>query len=248
MPAMPCPKGGVFTIETRNVTLDERYARDHINVEPGDYVLLAMSDNGCGMDDATRKRLFEPFFTTKGMGKGTGLGLATVYGIITQSKGYIWVYSESGKGTAFKIYLPCTTTRQSPAKVTAELEETPGSGETILVVEDEASLRKLCSAVLTKAGYHVLAAANGGEALLLIEEKKVRPDLIISDVVMPGMGGKVLVDRLRKTLPHVRVLFMSGYTDDAIVQHGVLGSGIPFMEKPFNTSTLVNKVGALLRK
>jgi len=242
------PQGGVFTIETRNVALDERYAKEHINVEPGNYALLIMSDNGCGMDETTRKRLFEPFFTTKAMGKGTGLGLATVYGIIAQSKGYIWFYSEPGKGTAFKIYLPCTTTLKSPTKVTADLIETPGSGQTILVVEDEASLRKLCAAVLKKAGYHVLAAANGGEALLLIEEKKMQPDLILTDVVMPGMSGKVLADRLKQALPHIRVLFMSGYTDDAIVQHGVLGSGMPFIEKPFNTTTLVNKVGALLRK
>ena len=241
------PQGGVFTIETRNVALDERYAKEHINVEPGDYVLLAMTDNGCGMNDATQKKLFEPFFTTKEKGKGTGLGLATVYGIIKQSKGYIWVYSEPEKGTVFKIYLPCTPTPQSPTKVTAEHEEIPGSGQTILVVEDEPSLRKLCAAILTKAGYHVLAAGNGGEALLLIEEKKVRPDLIISDVVMPGMSGRVLVDRLRKTLPHIRVLFMSGYTDDAIVQHGVLDSGIPFIEKPFNAKALVKKVGKLLQ-
>ena len=242
------PKGGVFSIETRNAALDERNAKEHFNVEPGNYALLVMRDNGCGMDETTRKRLFEPFFTTKAMGKGTGLGLATVYGIIKQSKGYIWVYSEPGKGTAFKIYLPCTSTPQSPTKVTTGHEEIPGSGQTILVVEDEASLRKLCAAVLKKAGYYVLAAANGGEALLLIEEKKLQPDLILTDVVMPGMSGKVLADRLKQTLPHIRVLFMSGYTDDAIVQHGVLDSGIPFIEKPFSTKALVNKVGALLRK
>jgi two-component system cell cycle sensor histidine kinase/response regulator CckA len=242
------PQGGMLTIETRNVVLDDQYAQDHTEVEPGDYVVLAMTDNGSGMDEATRKRLFEPFFTTKEIGKGTGLGLATVYGIITQSKGYIWVYSEPGEGTAFKIYFPCTTNLENITNVTAEVEEIRGNGQTILVVEDEASLRKLCAAVLKKAGYDVFAAANGGEALLLIEEKKVRPDLIISDVVMPGMSGKVLVDRLRKTLPRIRVLFMSGYTDDAIVQYDVQGSGMPFMEKPFNTTTLVNKVGALLRK
>ncbi|MCG6881121.1 MAG: PAS domain S-box protein [Deltaproteobacteria bacterium] len=242
------PQGGVLTIETRNAALDARYAQDHISVVPGDYLLLAMTDNGCGMDETTREKLFEPFFTTKEKGKGTGLGLATVYGIIKQSKGYIWVYSEPGKGTAFKIYLPCTATPQSSREVTAVPEETRGSGQTILVVEDEAALRKLCAAVLKKAGYQVLVAGNGGEALLMIEEKKAQPDLVLTDVVMPEMSGKILVDRLRKTLPHIRVLFMSGYTDDAIVPHGVLDADIPFIEKPFNTRALINKIGELLRK
>ena len=243
------PRGGVLTIETHNVVLDDQwYAQDHINVEPGDYVSLVMSDNGCGMDEHTLKKLFEPFFTTKEKGKGTGLGLAMAYGIIKQSKGYIGVYSELGVGTTFRIFLPCTTRPESTVKVTEDFEETRGRGKTILVVEDEKSIRELCAAVLNRAGYHVLLAANGGEALLLIEEKKVHVDLVITDVVMPGMSGKILADRLRRNLPNIRVLFMSGYTDETIMRHGVLDSGIPFIEKPFNTRVLINKVGEFFRK
>ena len=239
-------RGGKLTIETRTVSLDEDYAKKHVGVVPGKHVLLAMTDTGAGMDETTRKRIFEPFFTTKEKDKGTGLGLSTVYGIVKQSKGSIWVYSEPGQGTTFKVYLPCTTTGAATRKEMERGEETEGSGEMVLVVEDEPALRKLCSALLKKLNYRVKSAADGGEALLLVEGKKVRPDLVITDVVMPQMSGKVLVDRLRKTLPHIKVLYMSGYTDDTIVHHGILDAGTPFIQKPFNVHDLSKRIRELL--
>jgi signal transduction histidine kinase len=240
------PRGGKLTIETANVELDEHYAQDRAGVVPGKFVQLSVTDTGCGMDAATRKRLFEPFFTTKDKGRGTGLGLSTVYGIIKQSGGNIWVYSEPGQGTTFKIYLPRTTDAQTAKEATQTDGSIKGRAEKILVVEDEPALRKLCAAILRHANYEVTAAANGGEALLLVEEGELRPDLVITDVVMPGMSGKVLVDRLKKVLPGLKVLYMSGYTDNAIVHHGVLDSGTPFIQKPFGRGDLERKIRALL--
>jgi signal transduction histidine kinase/CheY-like chemotaxis protein len=240
------PQGGKLTLETANVELDEHYAQNRVGVVPGQYVQLSVTDTGCGMDAATRERLFEPFFTTKDKGRGTGLGLSTVYGIVKQSGGNIWVYSEPGQGTTFKIYLPCTTDAQTARAATQADASIKGRAEKILVIEDEPSLRKLCATILKRANYQVTAAANGGEALLLVEESKLRPDLVITDVVMPGMSGKVLVDRLKKLLPDLKVLYMSGYTDNAIVHHGVLDSGTPFIQKPFDKGDLERKTRELL--
>jgi CheY-like chemotaxis protein len=209
--------------------------------------MLAITDTGTGMDKETLAQIFEPFFSTKEKGKGTGLGLSTVYGIVKQSGGSIWAYSEPGRGTTFKIYLPQTEVKETPKTVTVSKEITKGAGEQILVVEDEENLRDLMGTMLSMLGYTVTLAANGGEALLLIETKGLRPDLMITDVVMPNMSGKELVSRLRKTLPDLRVLYMSGYTDNAIVHHGVLDPGTPFIQKPFTIGTIAEKVQAVLQ-
>ena len=240
------PKGGTLTLDTKNTALGDDCTEESVKMAPGEYVLLSMTDTGFGMCEETRSQLFEPFFTTKEQGKGTGLGLSMVYGIVKQSGGYIWVDSEPGQGSTFRVYLPATKTRETAKETVDEAKQRQGSGECILVVEDERSLRKLCRAVLKKAGYDVMTAANGGEALLLIEEENARPDLIITDVVMPGMSGKVLVDRLKRTLPDTKILFMSGYTDDRIVQHGVLDADFPFIEKPFSTKAFIKKVSEIL--
>ncbi len=238
------PRGGILTIETENVVLDEDYARNHAGVAPGAYVMLSVTDTGCGMDEETREKVFEPFFSTKESGKGTGLGLSTVYGIVKQSRGYIWVYSEPDRGTTFKIYLPATEAEPGSVKFRSGAVDIEGKGEQVLVVEDEPSLQKLCAAMLKKLNYRVTTAANGGEALLLVEEKGLRPDLIITDIVMPEMSGKTLTDRLKKHLPDLKVLYMSGYTDNAIVHHGILDSDAPFIQKPFSR----NKLGKAVRQ
>jgi PAS domain S-box-containing protein len=239
------PHGGKLTIETANVDLDAEYARSHVSVVPGRYVMLAVSDTGSGMDEATQSRVFEPFFTTKVRGQGSGLGLATIYGIVKQSGGNIWVYSEPGKGTSFKIYLPRVEAEPTP-QVRDEPTCARGGGEQVLVVEDELTIRELLQRMLAGLGYCARVAANGGEALIAVEEEQLKPDLLITDVVMPGMSGKVLAERLRKTQPDLKVLYMSGYTDDAIVHHGALDSGTPFLQKPFNTNDLAAKVHKLL--
>jgi PAS domain S-box-containing protein len=239
------PKGGKLLIETSAVELDKAYAAAHTGASPGEYVLLAVTDTGCGMDKETAEKIFEPFFTTKEKGKGTGLGLSTVYGIVKQSGGNIWVYSEPGKGTTFKIYLPQTEEKQKTREKIVASQEISG-GEHILVVEDEESVRNLIKSALTRLGYSVTLAANGGEALLLVEEKGLKPDLVITDVVMPNMGGKELIDRLRRTYPGLGALFMSGYTDNAIVHHGVLDQDTPFIQKPFTLQELGRKVHEVL--
>jgi PAS domain S-box-containing protein len=241
------PGGGQLIIETANVKLDNVYTRTHADVEPGPYVLLALTDTGAGMDKQTLANLFEPFFTTKAQGKGTGLGLATVYGIVKQSGGHIWVYSESGQGSTFKIYLPQSETQPTTQKHVSAVQAERGGGEYILVVEDEDAVRELIESMLTALGYRVTLAANGGEALLLVEEEGLKPDLVITDVVMPQMSGRVLADRLRRTHPDLKVLFMSGYTDNVIAHHGVLDPGTPFIQKPFSISELGAKVQTLLR-
>ncbi|MEJ5300107.1 MAG: PAS domain S-box protein [Thermodesulforhabdaceae bacterium] len=243
------PKGGKLLIETANVQLDETYVRKHVGVQPGNYVMLAVTDTGCGMDKETLSRIFEPFFTTKEKGKGTGLGLSTVYGIVKQSGGHIWVYSEPGRGTTFKIYLPQTEAKQEPRTVvvTGETETARGGGEHILVVEDEGSLRKLIEVGLSSLGYKVTVAASGGEALLLVEEKGLKPDLVITDVVMPYISGKEMINRLQRNQPDLKVLYMSGYTDNAIVHHGILDPDIVFIQKPFTLRDLVKKVQEILQ-
>jgi PAS domain S-box-containing protein len=240
------PDGGKLTIETANVEIDAEYAAHHVAVKPGPYVLLAVSDTGHGMDEATRARVFEPFFTTKQVGKGTGLGLSTVYGIVKQSGGNVWVYSEPGKGTSFKIYLPRDASDAAPTVRDAAPAARVEGTETLLIVEDEESLRGLATRILARLGYTVLTAANGGEALLLCEQHAKEIHLVLTDVVMPMMGGRVLVERLRGVRPGIKVLYMSGYTDNAIVHHGVLDADVKFIGKPFRADDLATKVREVL--
>jgi two-component system cell cycle sensor histidine kinase/response regulator CckA len=231
------PRGGKLTIETANVALDEGYARQHVGVAPGRYVMLAVSDTGCGMEKGVMEKIFDPFFTTKEFGKGTGLGFSTVYGIVSQSGGHIACTSEPGHGTTFRIYLPRTgagTVRQAEQAPEPVPEQArPGKGEHILVAEDETAVRELLQQMLERLEYRVTMAANGNDALTLVTEKGLDPDLVITDVVMPGMSGKELIERLRNLRPGQRYLYMSGYTDNAIGHHGVLDADTPFLQKPF---------------
>ena len=241
------PKGGKLSIETSNIYLDESYARDHVSVVPGDYVMLAISDTGCGMDEETRLRIFEPFFTTKESGKGTGLGLSMVYGIVRQSGGNIWVYSEEGRGTTFKIYFPRVTAEAEEYKRAAQTSDVPKGSETILLVEDAELVRKLARRVLETAGYRVLEAGSAEAAIKLCEKiNGDKIDLLLTDVVMPGMSGNDMSKVLLTKQPGMPVLYMSGYTDDAIVQHGVLEAGINFLQKPFSPGALASKVREVL--
>ena len=242
------PKGGKLSIETTNVYLDESYARDHVSVEPGHYVMLAISDTGLGMDAETRQHIFEPFFTTKAPGKGTGLGLSMVYGIVRQSGGNIWVYSEEGRGTTFKIYFPRVTETAEEYKRAAATVQVPKGSETILLVEDADWVRKLARQVLEGAGYRVLEANSADAAIRMSEASNngTRIDLLLTDVVMPGMSGNDMSKRVLVKRPHLPVLYMSGYTDDAIVQHGVLEAGINFIQKPFSPDALALKVREVL--
>ena len=241
------PKGGKLSIETTNVYLDEAYAREHVSVVPGDYVMLAISDTGCGMDEDTRQHIFEPFFTTKEQGKGTGLGLSMVYGIVRQSGGNIWVYSEEGRGTTFKIYFPRVTADAEEHKRTSGALDGPRGCETILLVEDAELVRNLARQVLEGAGYRVLEAASAEAAINLCERiNGDRIDLLLTDVIMPGMSGNEMSRVLLAKQPGMPVLYMSGYTDDAIVQHGVLEAGINFLQKPFTPCALTLKVREVL--
>jgi two-component system cell cycle sensor histidine kinase/response regulator CckA len=240
------PDGGRLLIESRNVEIHASGHEADALIPPGAYVLLVVSDNGVGMDAATQARIFEPFFTTKEPGKGTGLGLATVYGIVKQSGGHIAVYSELGKGTSFKIYLPRMSEAATTPRRLADSPDSAGGSETILLVEDEIKLRALVCRILEPKGYRVLAAADGDAALGIVVSHAGPIDLLLTDVVMPGMSGRVLADRALKLRPDMRVLFMSGYTDDAIVHHGVLESGMQFIEKPFAGKGLAKKVRQVL--
>ena len=240
------PRGGNLTIETRNVELDEDYGSKHVGVPPGKYVLLAVSDTGDGMSEDVRRRVFEPFFTTKEKGKGTGLGLSTVYGIVKQSGGNIWVYSEPDKGTTFKVYLPQVEPKtRGPAEKAAEAAPRGGS-ETILLVEDEEVVRGLARRILEQAGYSVVEAGKADEALRFYEEHVGEIDLLLTDVVMPGMSGKELADQLKSQCPELKMLFMSGYTDEAIVHHGILDSSVEFIQKPFTPAGLIKRVRDVL--
>ncbi len=240
------PQGGRLTLETRNVAFDEEYAQKHFSLRPGSYVMLSISDSGCGMDAEILTHIFEPFFTTKAPGKGTGLGLSTVYGIIQQSGGSIWVYSEPGRGTAFKIYLPRVEEPVAEAEEKRAEPESPRRGsETVLVVEDDDIVRNLSCQVLRRYGYQVLEAATGQEALLAYERHPGTIHLLITDVVMPQMSGPELAARLLQLHPPIQVLYMSGYTD-AVVRHGLLDAALFFLQKPFAPSALVHKVRDIL--
>ena len=241
------PSGGTLTIETDNVELDESYARQHISVVAGSYVLLAVSDSGTGMDEQTKKHIFEPFFTTKESGKGTGLGLSMVYGIVKQSGGNIWVYSEPGTGTTFKIYLPRVVEPAQEYKQDETASQLPKATETVLLVEDSEMVRNLAKEILETTGYRVIVAASGSEALLVCEQFKETIHLLLTDVVMPGMSGQELGNRLVAQHPQMRVLCMSGYTADTIIHRGVLNEGMNFIEKPFTPDSLAQKVRQVLK-
>ncbi|HET7275025.1 MAG TPA: ATP-binding protein [Longimicrobiaceae bacterium] len=240
------PQGGLLTIQTANVELDDLYVRGHAQVASGSYVMLAVSDTGCGMDEETQAHLFEPFYTTKEQGKGTGLGLSTVYGIVKQSAGFVWVYSEPEQGTTFKIYLPRLDKVEVKAPVVPQPTPWTGGRETILLVEDEPSVRALTERVLERQGYTILAAENAQAALRIAANSTTPIHLMVTDVVMPGMGGRALAEQLRANRPEVEVLYMSGYTDDAILRHGMLDEGTAFLEKPFTPDGLARKVREIL--
>jgi PAS domain S-box-containing protein len=241
------PQGGKLTIETANVSLSEEYSRQYVSVRSGPHVMLAVSDNGCGMDQETQKLIFDPFFTTKGVGKGTGLGLSTVYGIVKQSEGSIWVYSEEGKGTTFKVYLPrFDEVVEQPVEEIAGDVKPSGEGEIVLLVEDEQMVRKMSREVLEMNGYKVLEASHGGEAVVVCEKHEGRIDIMVTDVVMPQMSGRELAEWLATSRPETKVLFVSGYTDDAIVRHGVLDENVNFLQKPFSPDALAAKVRDVL--
>ncbi len=240
------PNGGVITIETGDAQLDQSYARTHVSMPPGSYVLLAVSDTGLGMDVATQKRIFEPFFTTKELGKGTGLGLSTVYGIVKQSGGYIWVYSELEKGTTFKVYFPAVSETDGIESGVVGQRELPRGHEKVLIVEDDDQLRHLTQQILEENGYQVMSAANGAEALRLLQNCETGFDLVITDVVMPLMSGTELAEQIALLEPPPKVLYMSGYTDDSIVRHGVLQHKAFFLQKPFTAVSLAEKVREVL--
>jgi two-component system, cell cycle sensor histidine kinase and response regulator CckA len=239
------PTGGKLTIETGNVLLDEAYAVGHLPTRTGPYVMLAVSDTGTGIDRETQKHIFDPFFTTKEMGKGTGLGLSTVFGIVKQSGGNIWVYSELGRGTTFKVYLPRVDEEVDLLRPPVALSTLRGT-ETILLVEDEEQVRTIALNILRRQGYQVIAAQNAGDALLICERHEGRIDLLLTDVVMPLMSGPELARRLALPRPEMKVLCMSGYTDDSIVRHGVLETGVAFVQKPITPALLTRRVREVL--
>ncbi len=243
------PRGGRLTIETSNCLLDDTYVSQHPEVLPGEYVMLAVADTGRGMDSATQVRIFEPFFTTKEQGKGTGLGLAVCYGIVRQANGHLWVYSEHGRGTTFKVLLPRAMEDQETAAIPKAAEQLSSQGsETILIVEDEPVVRRLTVRALTERGYHVLEAEDGESALMIARDNQGDIQLLVTDVVMPGMNGKELADRLTADRPDLRVLYISGYAEHAVVRQGVLVEGIAFLSKPFDLSELARTVREVLDK
>jgi CheY-like chemotaxis protein len=243
------PSGGKFTIETANVQPDEGYALTHLGLTTGHYARLSVSDTGVGMSREVQEKAFDPFFTTKEKGKGTGLGLSTVHGIVTQSGGKIWIYSEPGRGTTFKIYFPTIEGELDALNVKKEKDSSPRGSETVLLVEDEPSVRDLANRLLKQQGYRVLEAANGEEALRLAQDTDgERIHLLLTDVVLPQMSGKELADQFKSSRPDLKVLYMSGYTDFAVVHQGVLNPGTHFLQKPFSLETLSQKIREALDK
>ena len=240
------PRGGKLTIETLNTQLDKAYTRHHLELMPGEYVMMAVSDNGIGMDKETQSHIFEPFYTTKAKGKGTGLGLATVYGIVKQTGGHIMVYSEPGQGTTFKIYLPKADGDENIAQPGIRQKPIAGGRETIFVVEDDDTVRMLTKEILRSYGYNVVEASNGPKALEIANDRQDPVDMLVTDVVMPEMGGRQVAEALVALFPAMKVMYISGYTDDAIVHHGVLESGVHFLQKPFAPQALAEKVRNIL--
>ncbi len=240
------PKGGKLTIETANVTLDEEYTKSHVSVKPGSYIMIAVSDNGIGMDREIQEHIFDPFFTTKEQDKGTGLGLSTVYGIVKQSGGNIWLYSEAGHGTTFKIYLPKVEEKVVPAsKHKVSLESLKGK-ETIMLVEDEDAVRAMMSLTLKHYGYNILETPSPLEALIICEKHKEPIQMMVTDVILPEMNGRELAEKITSLYPEIKVIYISGYTDDVIVHHGMLDPDINFLEKPFTVSKLLSKIREVL--
>ncbi len=240
------PNGGKLTIETENVFLDQNYIQTHYEMQSGPYVMMAISDTGCGMDQKTLSHIYEPFFTTKEPGKGTGLGLATVYGIIKQSQGHIWVYSELDKGTTFKIYFPRIIENKDQEEKEKIPQESLYGSETILVVEDETMVRNTICRSLREFGYTIIESGNGNEAHAICEQNKDRIQLMLTDVIMPEMNGRELANRIQSAYPKIKVIFMSGYTENAIVHQGILEEGITFLQKPFTPENLLIKIRAVL--
>ena len=240
------PSGGKLIIETKNEYLDENYVANETIAKAGDYVRLTVSDNGIGMDKETRERIFEPFFTTKESGKGTGLGLATVYGIVKQSHGAIWVYSELGRGTTFKVYLPVAD-KQAATQAEKPRESDVKGKESILVIEDDNAVRRMTVEGLKDLGYHVYDVEDGPKGIDLVKENGKTIDLLLTDVVMPNMSGREVADTIKPMVPNIKVLFMSGYTDNDIVHHGVLQEGINFIQKPFTVMGLARKIRQVLQ-
>ncbi len=240
-------QGGILIIETANIELDSEYAQTHYQATPGKYVLLSVSDTGQGMTNETKKHLFEPFFTTKQLGKGTGLGLATIYGAIKQAGGFIEVYSEIGIGTIFKVYIPAVSLSHETSSLDMETSAYKFKGnETILLTEDEDMVRGMTAMILRRYGYNVLEASNGGEALEIAAQYKATIDILITDVVMPGMNGKMLATQIKARIPDMKILYTSGYTENVIVHHGVLEENVNFISKPFNTISLIEKIRSIL--
>lgn len=243
------PKGGELTIETANVELDLAYLEDHgVENTPGPYVMLAVTDTGAGIDPDIRPHIFDPFFTTKERGHGTGLGLSTVYGIVKQNKGYLWVYSEPGEGTTFKIYLPRSIEEQELLNEAVPAGEQLRGSETVLVVEDDEMLRNMAKEMLQGYGYKVILAKNGEEALKKAANHEFPIHIMLTDVVMPGMDGRELAEKIQAEITDIKILYMSGYTDNAIAHHGVLDQGLDFIQKPFSTEDLGHKVREVLDK
>jgi CheY-like chemotaxis protein len=240
------PTGGKVSLETSNKTLDAAYCKAQADVVPGDYVLLTVSDTGCGMDSATRERVFEPFFTTKEVGKGSGLGLSMIYGIVKQAGGHVTVYSEVDHGTCFRVYLPAVTDEVTERRVEAGNVESPRGSETILLCEDDDAVRELAVQVLRDAGYHVIAASNGAAALNVVRACVDRIHLLVTDIIMPDLNGRGLADTLVASRPDLKVLYISGYTHDFIAHHGVVDEGIDFLPKPFTRDELLRRVRAAL--
>jgi CheY-like chemotaxis protein len=240
------PTGGKLTIETALAELDGTYTQAHWPATAGTFAMMAISDTGHGMDEQTRARIFEPFFTTKEVGKGTGLGLATVYGIVKQSGGFIWVYTEPGRGTTFKVYMPLAHTEASVASPEVAGTTVPQGTEVVLLAEDSRGVRAAVRRLLERLGYTVLEAPNGKTAIEIAGHLETKIDLLMTDVVMPEMSGRELAEHFLALRPQARVLYTSGYTDDAVLRHGVLASGVEFIQKPFTPEILARKLRAVL--